>query len=126
MENFLKIAAISAIGLFVFAFAIPALAQQPGEIPQVVDSVAVEGTVGGWVGILLTFVRWVYTAVFIVAVLFILMAAFNFITSKGDPGKVKTARSQLLYAIVGIAVALVSYTIVSLVENSLTGGTITG
>jgi NAD/NADP transhydrogenase beta subunit len=70
----------------------------------------------------MTVVKWIYTIIFIVAVLFILLAAFNFITSKGDQTKVQTAKKQLLYAVIGIAVALLSYGVVNLVQNSLQSG----
>ena len=55
-----------------------------------------------------TIVQWTYTAFFIVAVLFILIAAFNFLTSQGDPQKIKSARSQILWACVAIAIALIA------------------
>jgi ABC-type uncharacterized transport system permease subunit len=79
-------------------------------------------SISGWVGILVTVVQWIYTIIFIIAVLFILLAAFNFITSKGDPTKTTTAKKQLLYAVIGIAVALLSYGVVSLVQGSLNNG----
>ncbi len=100
-----------------------AFAQSPGSIPQFY----LEGNIGNvanvsdWVNLLITGVRWFYTILFIVALLYILLASFNFITSGGDQEKVKTARRQLIFAIVGIAVALVSYTVISLVRNTLSG-----
>ena len=52
--------------------------------------------------------RYVYTIFFIVAVIFIIIAAFNFLTAKGDPEKINSARSQILWAVVAIAIALIS------------------
>lgn len=115
------------IGLLIFPV-MPAFSQSvgPGQIPTQIGGNDVNGsnvtTISGWVGILLTVVRWIYTIIFIIAVLFILIAAFNFITSKGDTDKVKEAKNQLLYAAIGIAVALLSYAIVTLVKNSLNTG----
>jgi len=40
--------------------------------------------------------------------MFILYAAFIYLTAGGDPEKVKTASNQLIYAAVAIAVALVA------------------
>lgn len=92
----------------------------PGNIPGPITQVGGGPvTIQGWVGVLLTVIRWIYTLVFILAVLFILLAAFNFVTSKGDPEKVKTAKNQIIYAAVGIAVALLSYAIVTLIQNSV-------
>jgi ABC-type uncharacterized transport system permease subunit len=92
------------------------------ELPPGVNCTVGPVTVSGWVTILVNIVQWFYTIIFIVAVLFILLAAFNFITSKGDPTKVTEAKKQLLYAVIGIAVALLSYGVVSLVQNSLSTG----
>lgn len=108
------------IGLSGFFGVLSANAQGP-VIPQVLPSVG-PPSITGWVQILITVVQWFYTIVLIVAVLFILLAAFNFITSRGDPGKVTEAKKQLLYAIIGIAVALLSYGVVTLVQNSLARG----
>lgn len=58
---------------------------------------------------------WLYRIVLAVAVFFALLAAFNYLT--GDPKKVQKAHQQILYVVVGIAVALVSFGIVSLVES---------
>ena len=114
------------LGLIATLSFVPAFAQSPGQITDPGFGGSVGGsqvtTVSGWVGILMTAVRWVYTLVFIIAVLFILLAAYNFITSKGDSEKVGTAKSQLLYAAIGIAVALLSYAVVELVRNSLQTG----
>jgi len=49
-----------------------------------------------------------FVFVIVISVLFILLAAYNFITSAGDATKVSTARSQILYAAIGIFVALLA------------------
>lgn len=58
--------------------------------------------------ILAGILRYAYTIFFIVAIIFILIAAFNFLTAKDNPEKVKSARSQLMWAAVAIAIALIS------------------
>lgn len=65
-------------------------------------------------------VQYAYTAFFILAVLFILMAAFNFLMSKGDPEKVKSARSQIMWACVAIAIALVSVGAAAIIKGFVT------
>ena len=69
--------------------------------------------------ILITVVKWVYTVFFILAVLFILFAAYGFVTSKGDEDKVKNAKNQLKYAVIAIAIALVSSGASLLIKNFL-------
>ena len=116
------LSAIITIMLMVPPAAVVLAQVTPGQVPGAFVETTGPTTITGWVDVLITVVRWIYTLIFIVAVLFILLAAFNFITSKGDPEKVGTAKSQLLYAIIGIAVALLAYAVVTLVRNSLTSG----
>lgn len=47
--------------------------------------------------------------------LFIIFAAFTFITAAGDPEKVKTARMYVLYALTGVLVAVIAGGLVDLV-----------
>lgn len=63
--------------------------------------------------------RYMFTAFFIVAIIFIIIAAFNFLTAQGDVEKVKNARNQILWAAVAIAVALISTGAVKIVESLL-------
>ena len=44
------------------------------------------------------------------------MGAFQFLTAGGDATKVASARDKLLYAAIGIAVALLSRTIIPIVK----------
>lgn len=60
---------------------------------------------------------WFYRIVLAVAVFFALVASFNYLT--GDPKKIQQAHHQLLYVVIGIAVALIAFGAVNLVENVL-------
>lgn len=60
-----------------------------------------------------------FTALLITAVIFILIAAFNFLTAQGDAEKVKSARNQILWAVVAIAIALISTGAFSIIESFL-------
>jgi hypothetical protein len=62
----------------------------------------------GVLDILLNVIKWVYTAFFIIAVLFILLAAYNFIRGGDNPEAVKTAKAQLKYAVIAIVIALLA------------------
>ena len=79
-------------------------------------------TIGEGVSVFVKIVQWIYTILFIVAVLFILISAYYFITSKGDTEKTGKAKQMLIYAVIGIVVALLSYTIVYFVQRSLSSG----
>ena len=43
-----------------------------------------------------------------ISTIFIIYAAYTFVTSGGDPGKTETARATLIYAIIGIMVAFLA------------------
>ena len=43
-----------------------------------------------------------------ISIVFIIFAAYTFVTSGGDPGKTETARTTLVYAIVGLIVAFMA------------------
>ncbi len=103
------------LGIFLTGF----LAQAQITSPQ--PSGIVTNISGIW-NIINTIVKWVYWFFFAMAVLFIILAAFSYLTAGGDPGKVKKANNQLIYAIVAVAVALIAYGIEALVRSALTSG----
>ncbi|MFY9462516.1 MAG: hypothetical protein WAP51_04940, partial [Candidatus Sungiibacteriota bacterium] len=49
---------------------------------------------------------WFETIIFAIAIIMILVAAFQFLTAAGNEEKVSTARKSLMWGLVGIAVAL--------------------
>jgi len=51
----------------------------------------------------------------IIAVIMIIIGGIRFSTSDGDPAGVKSARNTIIYAIVGLVVAIMAYAIVNLV-----------
>lgn len=77
-------------------------------------------TVDEGISILNQILTWISIIFWIVAVIFILYAAFLYLTAAGDAEKVKKASSQLLYAVIAIAVALMATIIPSFVANVLT------
>lgn len=63
-------------------------------------------------------VTWMYEAFYIIAVGFILWAAFNYLQGGTNPEKIKAAKSQLKYAVIAIAIALIASG-VSVILNSV-------
>ncbi len=55
------------------------------------------------------------------AVLIILFGAFKFITSSGNPENIAKARETIIYAVVGLVVAMLAEVIVSFVLFSVKG-----
>ena len=64
-----------------------------------------------------TIINWILIVVGIIAVLFIIIGGIRYATSAGDPDKVKKAKNTILYAMIGLAVALLAAVIVNLVVN---------
>jgi hypothetical protein len=62
------------------------------------------------------FIYWVGLSLVTIA---IIIAGFLFLTSAGDPGKVQTAKKVLLYAVIGLFVALFARAIVYVVKSLL-------
>lgn len=52
-----------------------------------------------------------------VAVIMIIYSGFRYVTSAGDSAKVSTAKNALIYALVGIAVAVLAQVFVHFVAN---------
>jgi len=69
--------------------------------------------------ILVNLVRYTYTIFFIVAIVFIIVAAFKFLTAGGNPEKIQSARTQIMWAVVAIAIALISVGAATIIKGFL-------
>lgn len=83
------------------------------------DPVNVGGVVGG-------IVQWLLFAVGAISVIMLIWGGIRYATSAGDSNKVTSAKNTIMYALIGLAVALLAYAIVGLVINSLSGQGIEG
>ena len=54
-----------------------------------------------------------------IAVIVIIIGAIRYITSDGDSAKAATAKNSILYAVVGLVLAIMSFGIVSFVVGRL-------
>ena len=66
-------------------------------------------------------IGWLFTFLVVLAIVFVLVAAFKYLTAAGDPEKVKGASHQLIYAAVAIVVAILARA-VPLLIGSFFGG----
>ena len=64
--------------------------------------------------------NWLFAILLVVAAIFIIIAAFQFVTAAGDPEKTKTARNYVLYALIGVLVGFAAKGLVMLVERIVT------
>ena len=67
-----------------------------------------------------TVINWALYLSAIVAVIFIIIGGFMYITSAGDPAKATKGRTTLVNALIGLAIIILSYMIVQVVYNFLT------
>lgn len=51
----------------------------------------------------------------VVAVIAIILGALQYMTSQGDPQKVKTAKNTITYAVMGLVIAILAFAIVNFV-----------
>jgi hypothetical protein len=113
MNNKLKVG-LASVFLCLSALVMPvALADLPNP-----TSVSIT-TVQQIYNILDNLIGWIFTFFFAVAVVFLLSAAFTYLTAAGDSAKVGVAKNRLLYAVIAIAVALVAKSVPYLVRSFL-------
>jgi hypothetical protein len=67
-------------------------------------------------------VVWIYRAFFVVAVIFLLIAAYNYLQGGTNPEKIKTAKGQIKYAVISIVIALVSTGVSLIIAQFLSSG----
>ena len=56
----------------------------------------------------------------IIAVLFLIIGGFQFITASGNPDQTGRAKSMILYAIIGLIIAILSWAVVQFIITRLT------
>lgn len=83
---------------FAATFDVPLTETQGGGIRRFEDIVALIERLTNWIFIILL----------TLAVLFIILAAFSYLTAGGDEEKVASAHQKIIYAVVGIAVAFLA------------------
>ncbi|MCK9187143.1 MAG: hypothetical protein PHS16_01840 [Candidatus Colwellbacteria bacterium] len=62
-------------------------------------------------------VGWAFAFFFALAAFFILWAAYDYLTAGGAEAKLTSAKNKLIYAAVGIGIALVARSVVTIVQT---------
>ena len=76
--------------------------------------------------IVLAVVNWLLFAVGVISVVMLIVGGIKYATSAGYSNKVTSAKNTIMYAIIGLAVAVLAFAIVGFVTNTLNGGTVQG
>lgn len=56
----------------------------------------------------------------LIAVIFVIVGAVQFITSQGEPDKIKNARTTIMNALIGLVIVVTSTILVNVIGNTLT------
>jgi len=75
----------------------------------------------GFVDILTGIMQWLLAIVGILAVIAFVIAGILYLTSAGDEEQIGRAKKAMIYAIVGVIVALLGMIVLNVVENMLRG-----
>lgn len=67
-------------------------------------------------------VNWFSWGIALVSVVMGLYAGFLFITARGEAAQLKTARATLLWAVIGVAVAVLAFSIIAITKAIFTLG----
>lgn len=63
---------------------------------------------GGLIDVIVTIAQWMFGILMALSIVFILYAAFLYVISQGNEERIKTAKTVLIYAVVGLVVAVLA------------------
>ena len=113
----------------IIALVLPAMAfAQAQPIAPVTSNVPQANNINSMQSILqlfCTIFAWAFWFLIVLAVIFIIVAAFKYLTASGDPEKVKSAGTMLIYTAVAIVVALLARAIPLVIGSFLGAGNLT-
>lgn len=78
-------------------------------------------TAQGFVDAIRTLTDWLFVILVVISVIFIILAGLQFITGGGDPTTLSAARTKLIWAAVGIGVALLARGLPDAIDNLIRG-----
>jgi len=108
-----------ALALALPVFASAQVAQPPVAAPDTIQNIS---QITGGAGIICTVINWIFWLLIVLTIVFVLVAAFKYLTAAGDPEKVKSAGSTLLYAAIAVVVALIAKGLPLIVSSFIGGG----
>lgn len=104
----LNVAVVMALPVVAFAF-------NPGSVPNSVPTLSINTLID-----IIFSIIWPVVIAF--SIIMLILAAFTFMTAKGDGDKLAQARSEVIWGAVGIGVALLAFSIPFVVRNTIGSG----
>ena len=101
--------------------AVPGVCLEGPRSSSVLPETAPATTGAGLLNLIDSVTNWFFAIFIVLALIFILLAAFQLVTAGGDEAKLGEARAKLIWAAVGIMVALISKGLVPIIR-SIVGG----
>ena len=74
--------------------------------------------------IISTIVRFMLSLAFVVAMVYVVVSGYRFVTSSGNEEKLSAAKSQLLWAVVGAVIIALSWAVLTFIINIAIEGTV--
>jgi hypothetical protein len=112
---------LKSLGIVATTLAITSPAFAGSELQNGATAARASGTANSLEGIFATVSNTLIYIVGAVAVIFLIIGGLRYVISNGDPKAVTAAKDTILYAIVGIVVAIVSYAAVNFVITRFAG-----
>jgi len=111
----MKIIIFSVILLLLFSFYLTQATTPPATMPEIPEI-----DVNIW-EILDRALNWFFGIALIIAAIMLVYAGFNYVTASGNEEKIKTATKTLIFALIGVAIALLAKGLPMLVQDFLLG-----
>ena len=124
-----KIASIALVAVLLFNFSLSATADAQINFQTGVQSARGDGvptTLFGQVGIVSQIINILLFLIGIVSVIMIILGGFKYALSGGDSDKVTGAKNTVLYAIIGLIVAILAFAIINFVVGTVSSGSMGG
>jgi len=121
------ITAVKELGIPVVSLLVPVLASaQVPAAPVTAPSNSGFNSLNNVGSSLCTITNWLFYFLIILTVIFIIIAAFKYLTAGGDPEKVKGASHMLLYAAIAVVVGILARAVPTLVGSVIGSSVNTG
>lgn len=121
--NKVKLLMAATIAIMGIGFAVPAFAACNTAAECINEGVKSTGTTGGKTSIgdiVKTVVNILLYIIGAAAVIMIVIGGIRYVVSQGDSNAISSAKNTILYAVIGLAVALMAYAIVNWVIGAFT------
>lgn len=116
-----KFFAVFLMASVLAVLALPVLAVENPPADKSLPTTPIATTGAGLLTLVDIATNWIFAVFTVLTIIFVLLAAFQFVTAGGDAAKVGEARQKLIWASVGIIIALASKGLVPVVR-SIVGG----